>query len=67
MVATARPAARVSGERQALVQSDGRSVRALPVTVQTSGCAYVSNGALTRTAAFEPGPELLRRLEPLTK
>jgi hypothetical protein len=37
-----------------------------PVTVGLSGCVTVTNGHLTRTAIWPPGPTLLRRLEALT-
>jgi hypothetical protein len=37
-----------------------------PVTVDTSGCAPVTNGNLTRTAMFQPGPALLGQLKGMT-
>lgn len=37
-----------------------------PVTLDPGGCALVTNGRLTRTAGFAPGPKLIRQLEGLT-
>lgn len=37
-----------------------------PVTLDPGGCALVTNGHLTRTASFTPGPKLIRQLEGLT-
>jgi hypothetical protein len=36
-----------------------------PVTLDPNGCEGVTNGRLTRTAMFAPGPALIRRLEAL--
>lgn len=38
-----------------------------PVTLDLTGCTSVTNGHLTRTAAFAPGPTLIRQLERLTQ
>jgi hypothetical protein len=37
-----------------------------PVTLDPDGCASVTNGHLTRTAAFPPGPTLIGQLAGLT-
>jgi hypothetical protein len=38
-----------------------------PVTVGLSGCVIVTNGRLTRTAFWPPGPAMLRSLKRMTR